>query len=97
MRGQSSSSGGDGGHLYGVRYDLVVDHASASELLGAYALHACDDEECQAVEAHLSGCADCTDDASRLKELAGWIGVSEAITPAENLRSLVLRRARSDP
>jgi anti-sigma factor RsiW len=71
-----------------------VDHAHVSQLLGAYALDACDDAEYQAVEAHLAECPECAEEAGRLKELAGWIGVSEATAPAPELRSRVLRRAQ---
>lgn len=73
-----------------------MDHEAASDLLGAYALDACEEAECREVESHLVGCVDCAGEASRLKDLAGWIGVSEAITPAESLRCRVLQWADED-
>jgi anti-sigma factor RsiW len=74
-----------------------VDHASAAELLGAYALDACDDVETAAIEAHIAECADCAAEAARLKTVAGWIGASEATTPPEDLRARLLREADPDP
>jgi anti-sigma factor RsiW len=81
----------------------VMDHASVSELLGAYALDACDNEETAAVEAHLASCPSCADEASRLKELAGWIGVTSIDVngterPSSLLRQRTLQEAlRDDP
>jgi anti-sigma factor RsiW len=73
-----------------------VDRLHVSELLGAYALDACDDAEYQVVESHLAECPECAEEAVRLKELAGWIGVSEATAPARDLRSRVLRRVHTE-
>lgn len=70
-----------------------MDHAPVSELLGAYALDACLDYETIAIEAHLDGCAECRDESERLKNVAGWMGASEAMLPSEHLRSRLLNEA----
>jgi anti-sigma factor RsiW len=72
-----------------------VDHAAASELLGVYAMDACEDGETAAIEAHLAKCAECDAEATRLREVVGWIAVSEAATPSEELRSNLLFEARN--
>jgi anti-sigma factor RsiW len=70
-----------------------MDHADVRDLLGVYALDACDDDETGAIEAHLAECVECETQAARLQEVAGWIGVSEATTPSEGLRSRLLADA----
>ena len=72
-----------------------MDHQRASELLGVYALDACDDGEGEHVEAHMATCEPCTAEAARLKDLAGWLGASEAASPSAELRSRVLGKAHS--
>jgi anti-sigma factor RsiW len=73
-----------------------VDHASISELLGVYALDACDVVETAMVEAHLEECDECRDEAERLKNLAGWMGVSEATMPSAHLRSRIIGVAETE-
>jgi len=67
-----------------------VDHDSASELLGVYALDACDEVEAADVQAHVSTCELCTREVAVLANLAGWLGASEATSPSPELRSRVL-------
>jgi len=71
-----------------------VDDATARELLGAYALDACDDDESAAVEAFLERDDDAAGDARRLRETAAWLGATAALVPAPGLRETVLARAR---
>jgi predicted anti-sigma-YlaC factor YlaD len=73
-----------------------VDHAPASELLGVYALDACDEDETVLIEAHLDECDECRDEAERLKNLAGWMGVGEARVPSAHLRSRIIDVAESE-
>jgi anti-sigma factor RsiW len=75
---------------------LTVDHAWASQLLGVYALDACEDGETALIEAHLEQCDRCRDEAERLKNLAGWMGVSEATMPSEHLRSRIIGLAETE-
>ena len=44
------------------------DHRRLKSLLGAWALAACAPEETAAVEAHLTDCATCADEALRLRD-----------------------------
>jgi predicted anti-sigma-YlaC factor YlaD len=74
----------------------VVDHTAASELLGVYALDACDEPENAGIRAHLGACAACATEAGRLAELSGWLGASDAVSPPEELRSRVLRQSQDD-
>ena len=74
-----------------------MEHAAASELLGAYALDACEEGEATAVEAHISVCPPCRSEAELLKNLAGWLGVSEATLPSARLRSRLLQEAETTP
>jgi hypothetical protein len=79
-----------------------MDHAESWELLGAFALNACDEEELAALNTHLIVCDDCAQDASRLREIAGWLGpatedsTSEPVgrdhtrLPPHNLRAKIL-------
>jgi anti-sigma factor RsiW len=73
-----------------------VDHKSASELLGPYALDACDQAETAAIEAHVSGCAACQREVAEIKEASSWLGVFETAIPAEWLRAAILREAATD-
>jgi hypothetical protein len=76
----------------------VTEHAVVSELLGVFALDACDDHERVAVTAHLVACGRCADETSRLGALVGWIGVGGlgprgTPTPPRRLRERTLREA----
>ena len=53
---------------------LMMNHEQASELLGAWALHACDEGEGALVEAHLASCDECASEADRLRTAAAWLG-----------------------
>jgi hypothetical protein len=74
---------------------VALEHERASELLGVYALDACEDGESADVEAHMATCNPCTAEAARLKDLAGWLGASEAASPSAELRSRVLAETRN--
>jgi anti-sigma factor RsiW len=71
-------------------------HAWVSELLGVYALDACEEHETAMVEAHLEQCDRCRDEAERLKNLSGWMGVSVAATPSEHLRARIMKVAETE-
>ena len=73
-----------------------MDHDGASELLGVYALDACDDGEAAEVRAHVSTCELCTREVAVLANLAGWLGASEATSPSAELRSRVLGEDHND-
>jgi uncharacterized protein (TIGR03083 family) len=73
---------------------MILDHEEANELLGAWALHACDEDEGALVEAHVATCDDCAAEADRLRNAAAWLGALESVPPPSRLRASVLRRAR---
>jgi anti-sigma factor RsiW len=72
-----------------------VDHNAASELLGVYVLDACEESEAAGVRLHISTCGACDTEAARLRELAGWLGASEAVTPSSDLRSRLIGQAEA--
>ncbi|MBY8884878.1 maleylpyruvate isomerase family mycothiol-dependent enzyme [Streptomyces sp. PTM05] len=64
------------------------DHSTLKSLLGAWALAACSPEETTAVEAHLTDCALCADEALRLRDAV------ELLRPEDPLDLDPLLRAR---
>ena len=70
-----------------------LDHGTLRGLLGAWALDACSDEESAQVEAHRTVCRSCSEEASRLRNAAGWLSADEPLDPDPKLRGSVLARA----
>ena len=70
-------------------------HAVISELLGAWALDACDDAEMASVEQHLLDCAECAAQARRLRAAASWLSVDRVQPAPAHLRQATLARARA--
>jgi hypothetical protein len=73
-----------------------LDHDSASGLLGAYVLDACDEHETVAIDGHIVGCDLCRREVEEIRNAAGWLGVSESVTPPGWLREEILREADKD-
>jgi hypothetical protein len=69
----------------------VISHEEASELLGAYALHAVDADEVTEVEEHLDTCPRCRAELDGLREVAGALGNSVE-EPPEGLWSGIVSR-----
>ncbi|WP_189600809.1 zf-HC2 domain-containing protein [Streptomyces lateritius] len=65
-------------------------HGVLKSLLGAWALSACSAEETQAVEAHLTECAPCADEALRLRDAVGLLHAGRDLDLDPLLRSRVL-------
>ena len=63
---------------------------SIHALSGAYVVDALDDDEREAFEEHLPGCADCTDEVASLREAAALLADDAAMTPPPSLRTGVL-------
>ena len=63
---------------------------SIHALSGAYVVDALDDDEREAFEEHLPGCADCTDEVTSLREAAALLADDAAMTPPPSLRTGVL-------
>ncbi len=68
--------------------------AALEELLGAYAVDACEPEEVWALEELFLRRPDLAREAARLAEAAVWIGASEALEPPPTLRRAVFDQAR---
>jgi hypothetical protein len=65
-------------------------HRVLKSLLGAWALAACSAEETAAVEAHLTDCAGCADEALRLRDAVGLLHPEDGLDLDPVLRSQVL-------
>ena len=72
-----------------------LTEAEVEELLGAYALDACEPDEIAAIEAVLARRPDLASEAARLSRAATWIGATEALDPPLALRSNVMGTART--
>ncbi|MFE9120775.1 zf-HC2 domain-containing protein [Streptomyces sp. NPDC007172] len=65
-------------------------HTVLKSLLGAWALAACSAEETDAVEAHLTECAPCADEALRLRDAVGLLHTERSLDLDPMLRTRVL-------
>jgi uncharacterized protein (TIGR03083 family) len=65
------------------------------ELLGAYALDACEPDEVAAIEAVLARRPDLAREVDRLSGAAAWLGATEATEPPGRMRADVLDAARA--
>ncbi|MFE2412991.1 zf-HC2 domain-containing protein [Kitasatospora sp. NPDC059408] len=65
-------------------------HDALRSLLGAWALGACPPAEAAELELHLRACAECAEEAARLREAAGWLAVDEPLDQPGPLRQQVL-------
>ena len=76
-----------------------LSDVEVEELLGAYALDACEPDETAAIEAVLARRPDLAREAERLSSVAAWLGATEATEPPGGMRDRVLdrARARADP
>jgi len=70
-----------------------LTEVQVEELLGAYALDACEPEEIAEVEAVLARRPDLAREAERLSRVAGWLGAIEATEPPGRMRTDVLDAA----
>jgi anti-sigma-K factor RskA len=69
----------------------VISHEEASDLLGAYALHAVDADEVIQVEEHLDTCPRCRAELDGLREVAAALGNSVAEPPVGLWSGIVSR------
>ncbi|MEV8568332.1 zf-HC2 domain-containing protein [Streptomyces sp. NPDC051322] len=70
---------------------VTLSHRVLKSLLGAWALSACSFEETDAVEAHLTDCAPCADEALRLRDAVALLHSERNLDLDPMLRSRVLR------
>ncbi|GGX84824.1 zf-HC2 domain-containing protein [Streptomyces hiroshimensis] len=73
-----------------ARETAPMSHKVLKSLLGAWALAACSPEETAAVEAHLTDCATCADEAVRLREAVALLHPEDNLDLDPRLRSRVL-------
>jgi uncharacterized protein (TIGR03083 family) len=73
-----------------------LSDAEVEELLGAYALDACEPAETAAVEAVLARRPDLAAEAARLAKAAAWVGATEALEPPRTLRAVIMGTTRPD-
>ncbi|MFG2194543.1 maleylpyruvate isomerase family mycothiol-dependent enzyme [Streptomyces sp. NPDC048639] len=69
---------------------IPFDHKILKSLLGAWALSACSVEEAAAVEAHLTDCAMCADEAVRLRDAVGLLHKEDNLDLDPMLRTRTL-------
>jgi uncharacterized protein (TIGR03083 family) len=72
---------------------MQLNHERFEDLVGAYALDACDDDETVAVEAYVATHPDAGAEVERLRAAAAWLGASGSLVPPSRLRAVVLERA----
>ena len=79
----------------GMNPTPAMDDRALDELLGAYALDACEPADAAAVEEYLRRDASAADEVMRLRNAAVWIGATEMLRPPDALRASVLDEARA--
>jgi hypothetical protein len=72
---------------------MQLNHESFEDLVGAYALDACDEEEMAAVEAYVAEHPDAAAQVEQLRAAAAWLGAGGPLVPPPSLRSSLLERA----
>jgi uncharacterized protein (TIGR03083 family) len=73
----------------------LITREEFEELLGAFALDACDAEETAAVEQYLTAHPDVSRDVERLRTAAAGLAASDALAPPRDVRVGVFERARA--
>ena len=69
---------------------MDVTRNEFQDLVGAYALDACDPEEAAAIDAYIAEHADAAAEAERLRDAAAWLGAAGALKPPVALRDRLL-------
>jgi uncharacterized protein (TIGR03083 family) len=72
---------------------MDVTRSEFQDLVGAYALDACDPDEAAAMDAYIAEHADAAAEAERLRDAAAWIGAAGALHPPLGLRDRLLAAA----
>jgi uncharacterized protein (TIGR03083 family) len=71
---------------------MQLNRESFEDLIGAYALDACDDAEMAAVDAYINAHPDAAAEVERMRAAAAWLGASGPLVPPPNLRASLLDR-----
>jgi uncharacterized protein (TIGR03083 family) len=69
---------------------MDVTRSEFQDLVGAYALDACEPEEASAIDAYVAANADAAAEAERLRDAAAWLGAVGALNPPASLRDRLL-------
>ncbi len=69
---------------------MDVTRSEFQDLVGAYALDACEPEEATAIDAYIATNADAAAEAERLRDAAAWLGAVGALNPPAALRGRLL-------
>ena len=72
---------------------MDVTRNEFQDLVGAYALDACEPEEAAAIDAFIAENADAAAEAERLRDAAAWLGAVGALNPPVALRDRLLAAA----
>jgi uncharacterized protein (TIGR03083 family) len=72
---------------------MDVTRSEFQDLVGAYALDACEPEEATAIEAYIATHAEAAAEAERLRDAAAWLGAAGALNPPVSLRDRLLAGA----
>jgi uncharacterized protein (TIGR03083 family) len=73
--------------------DFIDPHTAVLDLLGAWALDACADDEAAVVAAHLETCRECAAEAHRLRSAASWLALDQPTAAPRELRHRTLHAA----
>ena len=73
----------------------VITRDEFEDLLGAFALDACDSDEMAAVERYIGAHPDVSGEVERLRAAAAGLAASDALAPPRDVRASVLERARA--
>jgi uncharacterized protein (TIGR03083 family) len=69
---------------------MDVTRNEFNDLVGAYALDACEPEEVVAIDEYIADHADAAAEAERLRDVAAWLGAAGALNPPGRLRDRLL-------
>ena len=76
---------------------MDVTRNEFEDLVGAYALDACEPDEAAAIDAFIAGNADAAAEAERLRGAAAWLGAVGALNPPVALRDRLLAAMADRP
>jgi uncharacterized protein (TIGR03083 family) len=73
----------------------VITREEFEELLGAFALDACDTDEMAAIERYIAAHPEVVDEVERLRTAAAGLAASDALAPPRDVRNGVFQHARA--
>ena len=73
----------------------VITRDEFEDLLGAFALDACDSDEMAAVERYIDAHPEVMGEVERLRAAAAGLAASDALAPPRDVRTAVFERARA--